>query len=122
MSLVSNNQHGATYEFGFQAADAPAIAGFVARTADLKYEPEVDAVATDGEGHADSVTTSKPSKRKITATFTGYITDQFDPVSLPEGFNFNARFYLIKNISEPRQKGQYVEVSIEALSLAGVEN
>lgn len=41
MALTQRNQHGATYEFGFQAADAPMIAGFVARRAEVKYEPEV---------------------------------------------------------------------------------
>jgi hypothetical protein len=122
MALVSSNQHGAQYEWGFQAADAPTLTGFVARAADLKYEPEVRSEATDGEGHVDSVTTSKPSKRKITATFTGYITDQFDPLTLAEGFTFEGRFFLIGPISEPRQKGQYVEVSIEATSNANVES
>jgi hypothetical protein len=122
MALVSSNQHGAQYEWGFEAADAPAITGFVARAADLRYEPEVRSEATDGEGHVDSVTTSKPAKRKITATFSGYITDAFDPTTLSEGFNFEGRFYLISQISEPRQKGQYVEVSIEATSNAGVES
>lgn len=122
MALTKTNQHGASYEFGFDASDAPAITGFVARSAELKFAPEVNAKATDGEGAADSVTISKPDKRMITGTFTGYITDAWDPTTLADGFTFDGRFYLIQNITEPRTKGQYVEVSIEAESLAGVES
>jgi hypothetical protein len=120
MALTQTNQHGATYEFGFQAADAPTIAGFVARRAEIKYEPEVMAEAKDGEGATDSVTISKPNKRKASATFTGYITDQWDPESLAEHFTWNGRKWFIGAISEPRNKGEYVEVSIECTSLANV--
>ena len=121
-SLVSSTQFGQVYEFGFQAADAPAISGFVARSAETKYGPEVFAEAKDGEGHTDSVTTSKPAKRQIDGTFTGYITDSFDPLLVPGWFMFLDRLFIIKpnGISNPRRKGEYVEVSIEATSFANV--
>src|SRR5687767_11829039 len=77
MPLESATQIGATYVWGFQAADAPNIGpGFVPRRAEIKYEPEVKGMATDGEGHVDSVTVSKADKRKWTTTFSGYITDE----------------------------------------------
>jgi len=121
-SLVSTTQIGQIYEFGFHAADAPAITGFVARSAETKYGPEILAQSTDGEGHTDGVTVSLPSKRLIEGTFTGYITDQFDPLTLPGTFQFLGRLFIIKpgGISKPRRKGEYVEVSIEATSYANV--
>ena len=120
MALVSTNQHGALYVFGFQAADAPVIAGFVARSAEITYEPEVRALAQDGEGHVDAVALSKPNKRKWTGRFTGYILDTFDPTALAEFFSWEARKWFIGPISEPRTKGEFVEVTIEAESFANV--
>jgi hypothetical protein len=116
MSLVQNNQFGEIYEFGFKAADAPEFSGFVARKAELRYEPKVWAESEDGEGHVDGITTSKPDKRTINGTFTGYITSVFDPSTMAAGFTFKTRYFIIRSVSEPRNKGEYVEVSIEAVS------
>ena len=89
MALTSSTQYGVHYEWGFQDADAPAIDNkFVPRSADLSWEPEVNTQAVDGEGHADSVTRSKKNKQKITASFTGYVLDGFDPEAVPETFPF----------------------------------
>lgn len=120
MALVSVSQHGATYEWGFQASDAPTITGFVARGGEFKFEPEVISEATDGEGHVDSVTVSLPAKRTITTTLTGYVTESWDATTLAQGFNFENRYFIITGITEPRRKGDYWEVSIEARSRAGV--
>lgn len=120
MALQSSNQHGASYKWGFEATDAPVITGFVARSAEIRYEPEVMSTATDGEGHVDSVTLSKPDKRKWTGTFTGYITDQWDPAQLAEHFQWENRKWFVGPISEPIKKGEYVEVSLEAHSFANV--
>lgn len=119
-ALVKSNQHGQPYRWGFGAADAPTFAGFVARGADLKYAPEVKSEATDGEGHADSVVVSKPVNRMITATFTGYVTADWDPTAGADSFNFGGRFYIIDDITEPRKKGDFWEVSIAATSKAGI--
>ncbi len=122
MPLLSSNQHGAIYKFGVTSADAPAVAGFKCREAELKYAPEVKEEAQDGEGHADSVTVSKPGKRMINGTFTGNVDETWDPNSLTDSFNFLGRFYVIDDISEPRKKGKYWEVTITATSKANITN
>jgi len=120
MPLVNSNQYGAAYQFGFLASDAPTISNFVARAAELRYEAETFAQAMEGEGHTESVTTSKPTKRKITGTFSGYILAGFDPSAIGATFSFLSRFFIVRNISTPRRKGEYVEVSLEAESYANV--
>lgn len=121
MPLESATQIGATYVWGFQAADAPNIGpGFVPRRAEIKYEPEVKDMALDGEGHVDSITVSKPDHRKWSTTFTGYITDEFDPNSFPVSFAWLDRTHVLGPITVPKDKGKYAEVTIEAESYAGV--
>src|SRR5688572_9383392 len=111
MALVSTNQHGALYVFGFQASDAPTITGFACKQAEITYEPEVMATAVDGEGHTDAVALSKPNKRKWTGRFTGNILSSFDPNTLAEFFTWLGRKWFIKPITVPRNAGQYAEVS-----------
>lgn len=120
MPLVSTNQHGASYQWGFEAADAPTITGFVARTAEVRYEPEVVSEAKDGEGHTDAIAISKPNKRIATGTFTGYINENWNPESLPEHFTWEGRKWFILSASEPRKKGEFVEVSLEVKSWPNV--
>lgn len=117
MPLVNSNQFGQSYQFGFSSSDAPVISGFVARSAELRYEAETFAQAQDGEGITESVVTTKPDKRKITATFGGYITT-FDPSSISASFNFAGRLFIVRNVSAPRRKGEFVEASLEAESYA----
>jgi len=50
------------------------------------------------------------------------VTDAWDPLSLPDSLSFLSRFYIIDDISEPREKGKYWEVTITATSKAGVTN
>ena len=119
-NLVKNNQFGQTYEFGLNDTDAPTIPGMKVRMLDLTYEPEVNETAQDGEGAVESVTTSKPEKRSIKATATGYISDLTAYRTQTASFTFNGRFYIIGPVKEPRQKGKYVEGSVEAISYAGV--
>lgn len=118
MPLVNSNQFGASYLFGFTSSDAPTITGFVARSAELRYEAETFAQAQDGEGITESVVTTKPNKRKITATFGGYILSGFDPSSISASFTFLGRFYIVRNVSQPKRKGEFNEVSLEAESYA----
>lgn len=121
MALVSSNQYGASYLFGFSSTDAPTITGFVARSAELRYEAETFAQAQDGEGLTESVVTTKPTMRKITATFGGYILSGFDGSSIGASFTFGAptsRFYIVRNVSVPKRKGEFSEVSLEAESYA----
>lgn len=116
-------QHGAAYEFGFPSDAAATIdptGKFIARSAELRYEAEVFAQAQDGEGHTDSVVTSAGAFRKITATFTGYILADFNPDDILESFSFLDRFYITRNISVPRRKGEFAEVSLEAESYGGI--
>jgi hypothetical protein len=121
MALVNSNQYGANYLFGFLSTDAPAITGFVARSAELRYESETFAQAQDGEGVTESIVTTKPDKRKITATFGGYIISGFDASGIGDHFTFGtptSRFYIVRNISVPKRKGEFSEVSLEAESYA----
>lgn len=121
MALASSTQVGQSYVWGFQDSDAPTIGtGFVPRSAEVKYEPEVYSQATDGEGHTDSVTLSKADHRKWMATFTGYITDQFDPSTFSVSFEWLGRLFIIKGITKPLKKGEYAEVTIETESFANV--
>lgn len=120
MALINSNQFGQSYLFGFSSADAPAIAGFVARSAELRYEAETFSQAQDGEGITESVVTTKSNKRKITATFGGYIQTGFDPANIAASFNFGtpSRFYIVRNVSVPKRKGEFSEVTLEAESYA----
>ncbi len=122
--MATIEQHGVTaLAFGFKSTDAPTIANFFARGAELKFEPEVFETAMDGEGNVEAIAVTKLDSRKITGSFTGYV-----PASLGSGgsnaianaFNFVVnsitRYFIIKSIGEPRPKGKYVEVSIEVES------
>ena len=114
---------GELYQFGgIKDSNAPTgiHAAFVCRTAEPRWAPEVQATATNGEGKVDSVTVDKRDKRQIVVTFTGYILDGFDPAEVPETCQWKSRKFIVGPISEPRQKGAYTEVSIEATSWAGV--
>ncbi len=115
------NKHGNTYEFGIQDSDAPSIAGFAARSADVEYQPEVLETAQDGEGHTDAVAVSKPEKAMATVTVSGYINDINAYRGVVGGtFSFLSRFWIIGSVTEPRQKGKFVEGSVKATSWAGV--
>ncbi len=118
MPLTNSNQFGASYLFGFLSSDAPTITGFVARSAELRYEAETFAQAQDGEGLTESIVTTKPDKRKITATFGGYIISGFDPESISASFSFLGRTYIVRNVTQPKRKGEFNEVSVEAESYA----
>jgi len=116
------NQSGqGPYVFGFQASDAPTITGFTARSvATMDRNPEIFVTATNGEGHVEAVAISKSANKMISAEFTGYITTAFDPSTLGNTFSFLTRFFFITKISDPRPKGNFVEVSISASSYAQV--
>lgn len=118
MPLTNSNQYGQSYLFGFLSSDAPTITGFVARSAELRYEAETFAQAQDGEGITESVVTTKPDKRKITATFGGYILSGFDPSGIAATFSFASRFFIVRNVSQPKRKGEFNEVTLEAESYA----
>ena len=111
---------GKTYVFGFQASDAPTITAFTARKASSDVAPEVYATATDGEGHIEAIAVSLPSKRMITLSLEGYITSSFSAVSVANTFTFLNRFFIIKKIGVPINKGEFVSVTIEAESHAAV--
>lgn len=127
MALVESTQYGNLYKWGFLAADAPSInANFTPRNGDLKIEPEVTSTATDGEGHAESITRTKQSLQKLTFSVSGYITPTFDAGAISASFSWTpsstlgSRFFIISDISEPIKKGEYTEVTVSATSVAGV--
>lgn len=103
--------------FGFAAADAPSISGFEARTvATSDATPEVFETATNGEGHVEAIAISKTANKKIDCSFVGYITSSFNKLTTPTNFTFLGRRFFITKISDPRPKGVYVEVTIDASS------
>jgi hypothetical protein len=118
MALAHTDLHGnTTLVFGFAASDAPSIAGFLARSVSTSdATPEVFVTATNGEGHVEAVAVSKSANKMISATFTGYITTSFNKLTVGNTFSFLGRFFIIKKISDPRPKGEYVEASIDAES------
>jgi hypothetical protein len=119
MALVYSNQYGAAYLFGLSSADAPTgITGFFARSAELRYEAEAFSQAQDGEGVTEAIVTTMPICRKITGTFGGYINSSFDATQIGDHFTFGSptRFFIVRNISVPRRKGEFVEASLEAES------
>jgi len=118
--MPSTEQHGIAYVFGFATSDAPVITNFAARRADLRYEPEVFQEATNGEGQRESVALSNVSNRMVSGTFTGYIVAGFSGNSIANNFNFTvngvSRRFIVKSISDPRNKGEYAEVSLDVVS------
>lgn len=120
--MPNTDIHGAQYVFGFTTADAPTIAHFFARKAELNYEPEVFVQAMDGEGLTESIAVTKASHRKITGTFTGYIEAGYSGNSIGNTFSFTvdgvSRFFIVKSISDPRNKGEYAEVALSVESYA----
>ncbi len=113
---------GSQFVYGFQTSDAPTIAHFFARKAVLKYEPETFVTATDGEGQTESVALSKADKRMITGTFSGYIEAGYSGNAIGNTFNFTvngvSRFFLVKSINDPREKGDFANVELEVVSFA----
>lgn len=116
--------HGETLVYGFLPTDAPNITNFITFKAELTYEPEVYAQAQDGEGHTLSVAVSKAEHRKITGTFTGYIAANTSGNNIGNTFTFDVngvtRFFIIKSISDPREKGAFAEVSLSVESYKGI--
>lgn len=114
--------HGQSYVFGFGSGFAPTIANFTARGAEFKIDNEIWAVATDGEGMTEALALNIASARKVSLTLTGYISTGFTAIQLPTNFNLTYggvnRFFLIKDISEPHKKGEYVEISLSCESFA----
>jgi hypothetical protein len=124
MALTESNQYGQKYKWGLGASgtsqdDAPTISGLHVNSADLKYEAEVFSQAQDGEGHTDSVVFSKGTFRKITATFTGYMTGDVSTTLETIG-PWGGRLYIVKGITIPKKKGEFWEISVEAESYAKI--
>lgn len=108
-----------TFVYGFAAADAPTITAFSARTVSSSdAEPEVFTTAVNGEGHVEAIAISKPANRKVSISVTGYITSAFNKLTLINTFDFLGRKFYITKISDPRPKGEFVEVTIDATSYA----
>ena len=128
--MANHEVHGNQIVFGFTSANAPSTltaAGLLCRKAELKFEPEVFQEAKDGEGHTESIALSKIAYRALSGSFTGYITTSLGTGTgganaLPNSFNFAingvSRHFIVKGISEPRNKGEFVEVSLDVMSVA----
>lgn len=120
--MPNTDIHGTQFVFGFLTSDAPVITGFAARKAELTYEPETFVQAMDGEGLTEAIAVTKATHRKITGTFTGYILAGYSGNSIGNTFSFTvnsvSRFFIVKSISDPRNKGEFAEVSLTVESYA----
>lgn len=117
MALINNNQYGQDYKFGFLASDAPTIgSGMVVRQAEMRLAPEQVVEGYNVEGHCVAVAASKPDRRKILGTFTGYIRSSFSVADIPAMFSFNSRVFMVHDIGDVRRKGEFNEVTVEAHS------
>ena len=120
MPLTESNQYGATYEFGSPAdADAPTIAGMKVRKVQLKFDPQVMETSPSPEGSVESVTVSKPEKRKWTGTFTGPVSNSATLATTAD-FTWNNRFWIVTSPGSNKDAGKYGEGSLEAVSYPGV--
>jgi hypothetical protein len=112
--------------FGITSADTPTgVTGFICRSLDLKEEPEVFAMAMDGQGAVEAIAASNTNVRIQTATFTGYIDkDSFNAQTTAASgiLTFRGLSYFVKSVSEPVKKGEFTEVSMEAEHLPLVQN
>lgn len=111
---------GKQYKFGFKSSDAPVISQFTARSFTSNVMPEVTAIATDGEGHAEAIAVSLPSKRKIEISFEGYITESFNELTLANSLTFLSRFFVFQKVGKPIKKGDFQTVTIDYVSHAGI--
>ena len=72
-------------------------------------------------GQTESVALSKADKRMITGTFSGYIEAGYSGNANGNTFNFTvngvSRFFLVKSINDPREKGDFANVELEVVSL-----
>jgi hypothetical protein len=121
MPLVSANQLGEVYKWGFGDADAPNVgSGWHPSDGEIRYGPEVYSTSANGEGHVDSVTVSNADKRKWDCTFKGRIDASFDPDTFPVSFVWKSRRHIIKpgGIGQAIPKGEYHEVTLETESFA----
>jgi hypothetical protein len=103
------------YKFGVGDSDAPDLGMALTYNVDLKFEPEVYQKAQDGEGHSIALARSSP---KCTGTFTGYVTST--EFSAPYSFTFLGFVFIVKSVSRPRPKGQFMEVVVEADGYTGL--
>lgn len=116
------DQNGTAMAFAFNAAYAPAITGFLARTvASSDAEPEIFVTATNGEGFVEAVAISKTANKMLKIQLVGYVTNAFDKNAVAQTFTgtggpFGSRFFFIKKISDPIPKGNFVEVTIDCES------
>ena len=110
-------QYGANYEFGVNADDAPVVAGMNVIKIQVKDAPEVFAKSQNGEGKTDSITVDKPDRFDFDVTVTGRISDIAAYRGDSSGaFSWRDRYFVVQGRTEPRDRGQYVEGEVTAVS------
>ena len=116
MPFDSVIQYGETYEFGVKSSDAPTIAGLNVTKISVQSMPEVVAKSQNGEGKTDSKVVDDPAKFDIKVKVTGRITDLEAFQDSAADFTWRGRYFVIEGKDEPRDKGAYVEASMDAES------
>jgi len=110
--MSSATRFGASYEFGLGQFTAN---GLQVHSADIGHEAQVFSEADDGEGHPESVVASDPGSRMIVCRLRGYISDLSAYISssatfeLPASTGLNGKVFIVRSVSEPREKGEIVE-------------
>ena len=119
--------HGASYVFGFPASDVALFtgltngSGFTPRTVSSSdKEPEVFVTATNGEGFVEAVAIATAANKMISVSVSGYVSAAFLTAlqnnTVGNSFTLFSRFFFVKKISDPRQKGNFIEVQIDGQS------
>jgi hypothetical protein len=116
---VSQSGSSTPFVFGLSASDLStfSVSGFYPRGITTKENsPEVFVTAVNGEGHVEAIAISKTANKMISVTVIGYIDSTFNPFTIGNSFTMFGRFFLIKSVSDPRVKGEFVEISLSAES------
>ena len=113
-------QHGDTdYEFGFDSAEASAIAaavGLKPQTLSLSFEPEFQAEAQDEFGNVASVVVGDDM---INFTMAGYVVDEA-LLKAATNFEFDGRYFIIQGRKLDRANKEFLQGELTGKSYIGI--
>jgi len=122
MPLVNSNRYGQPYRFGINGGVPTIGSNLAIRQVELRIAPEQMIEGYNTEGHCVALAVSRPDRRKVLGSFTGYVTDSFSNTDIPAAFNFNSRTFIVRDIGDVRRKGEYSEVTVEGESYFHIDS